>query len=356
GSGATTTNSARITGMYFYHPDHLGSITMITDGRGNVLAGGERGGKSHITYRPYGEILRTDSYGPDISKYKYTGQEEDRESGLIYYKARYYDAKIGRFLQQDSMAFPNQVNGMNRMMYVEGNPVGYRDPSGNYNTNNLLTDITKYLITEIVSNSKDPLFSLFVHTAGNKALYKTRNNKGSSFQRSDLGKIYNHIHPLNVLGFMFAVTNYVAGKLLQRDTKIKKVDGGYVVQGGPLMPAGSGITLGSFAVAGGTDEATLRHEAAHIKQYKENGPEWYMQSLGSSPIKNLSSDNGVPAENDADRRAGTFSYGASSRVIDNLYYISLLRMIQARTSQERIKNFQDIIILRYYVKDIGYIP
>ncbi|MCZ8238961.1 MAG: RHS repeat-associated core domain-containing protein, partial [Leptospiraceae bacterium] len=131
GSGATTTNSSRITGMYFYHPDHLGSITMITDGRGNVLAGGERGGKSHITYRPYGEILRTDSFGPDISKYKYTGQEEDRESGLMYYKARYYDAKIGRFLQQDSMAFPNQIQGMNRMMYVEGNPVSFQDPSGN---------------------------------------------------------------------------------------------------------------------------------------------------------------------------------------------------------------------------------
>ncbi|MCG9875205.1 MAG: RHS repeat-associated core domain-containing protein [Leptospiraceae bacterium] len=131
GSGATTTNSSRITGMYFYHPDHLGSITMITDGRGNVLAGGERGGKSHITYRPYGEILRTDSFGPDISKYKYTGQEEDRESGLMFYKARYYDSKIGRFLQADSMAFPNQIQGMNRMMYVEGNPVSYRDPSGN---------------------------------------------------------------------------------------------------------------------------------------------------------------------------------------------------------------------------------
>ncbi len=70
--------------MFFYHPDHLGSITMITDGNGNVLAGGERGGKSHITYKPYGEILRTDSYGPDITKFKYTGQEEDRESGLYY--------------------------------------------------------------------------------------------------------------------------------------------------------------------------------------------------------------------------------------------------------------------------------
>jgi len=42
----------------------------------------------------------------------------------------YYDSKIGRFLQQDSMAFPNQVNGMNRMMYVEGNPVKYNDPTG----------------------------------------------------------------------------------------------------------------------------------------------------------------------------------------------------------------------------------
>jgi RHS repeat-associated protein len=154
GSGASTTNSARITGMYFYHPDHLGSITMITDGRGNVLAGGERGGKSHITYKPYGEILRTDSYGPDISKFKYTGQEEDRESGLMYYKARYYDAKIGRFLQQDSMAFPNQVNGMNRMMYVDGNPVGYRDPSGNSPDLSLITSIaaqlTQPMSTELV--------------------------------------------------------------------------------------------------------------------------------------------------------------------------------------------------------------
>jgi RHS repeat-associated protein len=140
--------------MYFYHPDHLGSITMITDGRGNVLAGGERGGKSHITYRPYGEILRTDSFGPDISKYKYTGQEEDRESGLMYYKARYYDSKIGRFLQQDSMAFPNQIQGMNRMMYVEGNPVSYRDESGNNAIIGQLNAIMKHMMGSIKIGDK----------------------------------------------------------------------------------------------------------------------------------------------------------------------------------------------------------
>jgi RHS repeat-associated protein len=106
-------------------------VSHEAEGRGNVLAGGERGGKSHITYRPYGEILRTDSFGPDISKYKYTGQEEDRESGLLFYNSRYYDSKIGRFISNDTEVDSLEPNGMNRMMYVNGDPVSFRDPSGN---------------------------------------------------------------------------------------------------------------------------------------------------------------------------------------------------------------------------------
>ena len=70
--------------------DHLGSVTMITDGAGNVVSGGSLGGKANYLYRPYGEIDRMNSSGPDITKFKYTGQEEDKESGLYYYKARYY--------------------------------------------------------------------------------------------------------------------------------------------------------------------------------------------------------------------------------------------------------------------------
>lgn len=129
--GSGSQESARVSGMFFFHPDHLGSITMITDGHGNALAGGERGGKSHISYKPYGEILRTDSYGPDIVKFKYTGQEEDKESGLSYYKARYYDPMVGRFLSNDGMTFPEKANGMNRQMYVDGNPLSKTDYTGN---------------------------------------------------------------------------------------------------------------------------------------------------------------------------------------------------------------------------------
>ncbi|HMZ60900.1 MAG TPA: hypothetical protein PL048_19140 [Leptospiraceae bacterium] len=91
----------------------------VTDGAGNVVSGGSLGGKANYLYRPYGEIDRMNSSGPDITKFKYTGQGrtlqslsggqsaglqrfpflrgasyasrvEDKESGLYYYKARYY--------------------------------------------------------------------------------------------------------------------------------------------------------------------------------------------------------------------------------------------------------------------------
>jgi RHS repeat-associated protein len=147
---------------------------MITDGNGNVLAGGERGGKSHITYKPYGEILRTDSYGPDITKFKYTGQEEDRESGLYYYKARYYDASLGRFISNDSMVFPNKEQGMNRQMYVEGNPISWRDKSGNNKNFSLIMSV----LLKNIQTPSTPVEDLFLTAAltGNKGLRRGIND------------------------------------------------------------------------------------------------------------------------------------------------------------------------------------
>lgn len=131
GGGSGSVGGTPIPGMIFFHPDHLGSISMVTGGEGSILTGGDLGGASLISYKPYGEIDRTNSSGPDIFRYKYTGQQEDRESSLYYYKARYFDPKIGRFLQADSMISVNSIHGMNRYMYVDGNPIRFNDPSGN---------------------------------------------------------------------------------------------------------------------------------------------------------------------------------------------------------------------------------
>ncbi|MCB1156389.1 MAG: RHS repeat-associated core domain-containing protein [Leptospiraceae bacterium] len=135
-------------GMYFFHPDHLGSVSMVTDASGNMVSGVDIDtGKSYITYKPYGEVNRTNSSGPDIFRYKYTGQEEDPETGLYYYKSRYYDPAIGRFIQPDTVMQPESTFGMNLYMYVEGNPVMYTDPDGHWKLSiKTLGNLNRFLI------------------------------------------------------------------------------------------------------------------------------------------------------------------------------------------------------------------
>ncbi|MCZ8236852.1 MAG: hypothetical protein O9310_00320, partial [Leptospiraceae bacterium] len=101
--------------------------------------------------KPNGEMGRTTARTA-------IGREEGKHGA-------YYDAKIGRFLQSDSMAFPNQIQGMNRMMYVEGNPVGFRDESGNKISTPLAWGIIGYI--GAAQAGKDPLSGfIFGYTFG----------------------------------------------------------------------------------------------------------------------------------------------------------------------------------------------
>jgi RHS repeat-associated protein len=102
-------------GLRYYHADHLGSSTAITNADGSqvLLSTG---------YTPYGSSAY--STGSATIKYQYTGQEKDA-CGLMYYNARYYDPELGRFIQPDTM-----LDGLNRYTYCGGNPIVYSDPSG----------------------------------------------------------------------------------------------------------------------------------------------------------------------------------------------------------------------------------
>ena len=64
--------------------------------------------------------------GTAIPQYGYTGREPDA-TGLIYYRARYYDPSIGRFISRDPAGMPN---GVNRFAYVGNDPINNTDPSG----------------------------------------------------------------------------------------------------------------------------------------------------------------------------------------------------------------------------------
>ena len=105
---------------FYYHPDHLGSTTLVTNQSGDVA--------EEIFYLPYGGLLD----GNSDERFQYTGQEKDKETGFQYYGARYYDSDFRRFLQPDPIiADIYDPQNLNRYSYVLNNPYKYVDPSGN---------------------------------------------------------------------------------------------------------------------------------------------------------------------------------------------------------------------------------
>ena len=107
----------------YFHSDHLGSTSVVTDDTGAV--------EQELAYWAFGETrVNSSSQNVDIA-YKYTGQEEDRTTGLYDYHARLYDPLIGRFTQPDTIVpQPFNPQSLNRYSYVLNNPLKYTDPTG----------------------------------------------------------------------------------------------------------------------------------------------------------------------------------------------------------------------------------
>ena len=82
--------------------------------------------RTKYTYDSFGKL--TASSGSIVNRFQYTGRDFDSETGIFYYRSRYYDSMSGRFLSEDPIGFDG--DGVDFYAYVENNVTGSVDPFG----------------------------------------------------------------------------------------------------------------------------------------------------------------------------------------------------------------------------------
>jgi RHS repeat-associated protein len=110
-----------VSGRTYFLTDALGSTKALANAAGDVV--------QRYDYTPYGQTQATQS--SFNNPYQYTGRELD-DSGLYYYRARYYHPDMARFISEDPIGL---AGGINTYAYVGGNPIVYIDPDGRFLVN-----------------------------------------------------------------------------------------------------------------------------------------------------------------------------------------------------------------------------
>ncbi len=129
GSGSamriTGASDPEANGVFYLLKDHLGSTNLILDSSGNVT--------SEMRYKAWGETRFASGTAP--TTFAYTGQRQEPDLGFYYYKARWYDPALGRFMQADTV-IPTSGNpiSLDRCAYASDNPLKRIDPNGHCDT------------------------------------------------------------------------------------------------------------------------------------------------------------------------------------------------------------------------------
>jgi len=101
----------------YYHADGLGSVTSLSNSAGALA--------QTYSFDSFGKTTPTGSL---VNPFQYTGRELDPETSLYYYRARYYDSSIGRFLNEDPLRFMGDNGSFYE--YAYGDPTNFIDPFG----------------------------------------------------------------------------------------------------------------------------------------------------------------------------------------------------------------------------------
>jgi RHS repeat-associated protein len=106
--------------QYFYHGDHISSTVCVTDRLGRIV--------QSLVYLPFGETMLDEASISPAMPYKFSGKEQDTETGMSYFGARYYDPMMAMWMGPDPLAakYPQ----VSPYVFCMNNPVLFLDPDG----------------------------------------------------------------------------------------------------------------------------------------------------------------------------------------------------------------------------------
>ncbi len=182
--------------VYFYHSDHLGSASWITDNGGLAV--------QHLQYLPYGERYVDQRISGYSERFTFTGKERDEETGYGYFGARYMDHELmTMWLSVDPMA--DKYPSISPYAYCAWNPVKLVDPNGEENIIyivNLQKNKASIDVNKLINEANQRFENLGLETRVMLA------PDGSNFDPQYMDKTDSYA----VIGSAFDVKNFISAK------------------------------------------------------------------------------------------------------------------------------------------------
>ncbi len=188
--------------IYYFHPDHLGTTTFLTDANGDCY--------QFFLNLPFGETMAeqksiTQNYA---TPYKFTGKELDEETGLYYFGARYYAPRESIWLSTDPLA--EKYPSFSPYAYCLNNPIKFVDPDGRAPMDHWQLNNQGKL--ELIKKTNDN-FNVFFDEKGNK-LFQTNQVSNEGLKWST--KLDEYFNKVNTVFLEIANEPKVYNQMLER--------------------------------------------------------------------------------------------------------------------------------------------
>ena len=166
---------------FFYHSDHLGSTSYITDDKANIT--------QYDAYLPYGELLVDEHSSSEELPYKFNGKQFDEETGLYYYGARYLNPMASIWYGVDPMY--NLDFSVCTYIFCHNNPIKNKDINGMYGTEEEAKHAAK-MYGANYSYAKDKKQWYVALDESKRGAYKSGGTLTRHFGEDDMKITYRH--------------------------------------------------------------------------------------------------------------------------------------------------------------------